>query len=531
MNLPENRRTSPRNKVHAAQTRSPSGLLKAARSIMGAMQQIFTDTRALDARARESYGLTEDIMMENAAAALEQAVLAHCGSSTDVHLNRAAVLVLAGGGNNGADGYALARRLSSGAIGVTVCAVAEPKSAPCVAQKERAARLGVRFIRVEELDAYLEETSIDLKVIADCMFGSGFHGSLPPEAAAAAMAANACRDAYKVACDIPSGLDADGNAAGTVFRADETVAMGALKMALYSDLAKDAAGRISIAGLGVSRTAFEDSSAAAQLLQEGDLRLPHRPRQQVHKGSFGHVAAVMGQKPGAALIAATAALRFGAGLVTVVQQAESAVQVPFELMTAPDIPQGTAALALGMGLGRDNRAADSCCGWLREHKDVPCVLDADICYAPALHTLLQERAKGIVLTPHPKEFAALLEICGLGSYRTQDIAQSRTALMRRFCDSFPEAVLLLKGANSFIGTRHRGEAAMRLYVNTLGTSALAKAGSGDVLGGMTAALLAQGYVPLEAATAASLAHALAARRVQADYALTPLTLIEKTAEL
>ena len=495
------------------------------------MQHIFTDTRVLDARARETYGLTEDIMMENAAAALEQAVLAHTGSSTDVHLNRAAVLVLAGGGNNGADGYALARRLASKDIGVTVCAVAEPKSPLCTVQKERAARLGVRFISVEELDEYLEETSIDLKVIADCMFGSGFHGSLPAEAAAAALAANACRDAYKLACDIPSGLDGSGNAEGAVFHADETVTMGALKLALFSDRAKDAAGHITLAGLGVSRTAFENGEAAAELLEEKDLRLPHRPRQQVHKGSFGHVAVVTGEKAGAAVIAGTAALNFGAGLVTLVHGGRSGVQVPFELMAAEAFPEGTSAVALGMGLGGGESTAEAYCGWLREHKDVPCVLDADICRSAAIRQLLEERIRGTVLTPHPSEFAALLAGCRLGTFSVQDVLSRRRELMQRFCSAFPEAVLLVKGANTFIGTQRGGEPGMRLYIQTLGTNALAKAGSGDVLSGLTAALLAQGYVPLEAAAAASLAHALAARRIRTDYALTPSALIAQVAEL
>ena len=103
--------------------------------------------------------------------------------------------------------------------------------------------------------------------------------------------------------------------------------------------------------------------------------------------------------------------------------------------------------------------------------------------------------------------------------------------MQRFCSAFPEAVLLVKGANTFIGTQRGGEPGMRLYIQTLGTNALAKAGSGDVLSGLTAALLAQGYVPLEAAAAASLAHALAARRIRTDYALTPSALIALVAEL
>ena len=257
-----------------------------------------------------------------------------------------------------------------------------------------------------------------------------------------------------------------------------------------------------------------------RLLQESDIKLPTRVVQNVNKGSFGHVSVVMGEKPGAGIIAATAAFAFGAGLVTLVCPGRP-VCCPYELMDSPVPPAATNALALGMGLGVPSAGA---LAWLDAHPDVACVLDADILKYKGIKELILRREK-VVLTPHPKEFATLLSLCGLGEYDVPYIAEHRFELVRRFCASFPQAVLILKGANSLIAQ------GVKVSVNTLGSSCLAKGGSGDVLAGLVAALLAQGYAAYDAAVSGSLAHALASRRVKCSYGMTPFELIEKVKEL
>ena len=506
------------------------------------MQNIYGDTRVLDSKVRELYKLSEDIMMENAAAALEDVVvssleksLKDCGA---VCLARPAVLILAGSGNNGADGYALARRLMRHEYAVTVCAVSEPKSQMCVLQKERASAIGVSFIDISEYDDYIERISIDLKVIVDCIFGSGFHGELPYEAQAVIASANKNCDAVRIACDVPSGLDGLGNVAGgfasdVCFCADKTVTMGALKISLYSDIAKDACGEIVLANLGVSRGNFEYADGTvkceAQLLEKSDAKLPHRKVQNVNKGSFGHASIVCGTKSGAAVIAASAALRFGAGLVSLVTGSKNfdcATNLPFELMVSPGFPANTTAVALGMGLGSDGKQFID---WLCENPNVPAVLDADICHSPFIKELLEKR-KGFVLTPHPKEFAILLEQCGIGVFSVKEVVKRRVELVKAFCNKYPDVVLLLKGANVLIGIKRATQNEVALYINPYGCNALAKGGSGDVLSGLVAALLAQKYEPLQAAVYASLAHTSAAQKaleaVKNDFALTPLDLIQ-----
>ncbi|MCR5761759.1 MAG: NAD(P)H-hydrate dehydratase [Treponema sp.] len=506
------------------------------------MQNIYGDTRILDSKVRELYKLSEDIMMENAAAALEDAVASslkeRIEGCSSVFLSRPAVLILAGSGNNGADGYALARRLISHEYAVTVCAVSEPKSPMCILQKERAAAIGVSFIDVSEYDDYIERVSIDLKVIVDCIFGSGFHGELPFEAQAVIASANKSIDAVRIACDVPSGLDCLGNVSGSnggsYFCADKTVTMGALKMSLFSDVAKDACGTISLAGLGVSRGNFEYADGTVRheacLLEKSDSKLPLRKSHNVNKGTFGHAAIVCGTKPGASVIAGSAALRFGAGLVTLVSdKADSlgTMNIPFELMTSSAFPANAASVALGMGLGSDGK---SYLGWLCEHPDVPAVLDADICHSPFVKDLLEKRSSGIVLTPHPKEFSSLLEQCGMGTFSVKEVVARRVELVKAFCNKYPDAVLLLKGANVLIGIKRASQNDAALYINPFGSNALAKGGSGDVLSGLVAALLAQKYEPLQAAVYASLAHTSAAEAalssVKNNFAITPIDLIQ-----
>ena len=498
------------------------------------MQKIYSDTRELDKAARENFGLTEEIMMENAAAALESAGSPYFFSADKKYINRASVLILSGGGNNGADGYALARRIARHDLCVAVCQVYEPKSELCKIQAERAKKAGAIFLNPYELDDFIERASFDLGVVYDCIFGSGFHGALDAVSSAVIQSADGIECARKIACDIPSGVQQE---TGAAFCADDTVSMGALKMPLFSDRAKDFVGKITVADLGVSRTNFESAAIfpCARLLEFSDARLPFRSKKQnSNKGTFGHTAVLFGEKPGAAVIAGHAALKFGSGLVTLVGQNPAAFErvQDFALMQSASVPKNASALVVGPGLGRPANAASNdfglACALGFEtllSLSIPLVLDADIFYYPKIKELLQKK-RGVVLTPHPKEAAELFRNCGLGDYSVSEVVKKRMELAKEFSARFEGAVLLLKGANILISSKLPGEAEPRLYINALGTSALAKGGSGDVLSGMIGALLAQGYPPLEAAASASLIHAKASHAFDAnDYALAPFDLI------
>lgn len=494
------------------------------------MQNLFFDTRKLDESCRIAYGLTEEIMMENAAAALERAVRERA-RFTD---GRSKVLILCGPGNNGADGYALARRLRL-SCNVVVFQCARPRSELCIVQAERAEKCGTVFFELEDFTLEFVESAC---VIVDCIYGTGFRGSLDDKIQILLNDANDV-DAFRIACDVPSGIDSDGNVSCGTFRADLTVTMGALKLSLFHDLTKDYVGEVVCAELGVARRLFENSSNSplkvANLLEEGDMFLPHRRKLCVNKGSFGHAVVAFGEKMGASILAGISAVRFGAGLVTLVDLSgvdPDFDSVPAELMTATEIPAKTTAVALGMGLGRDARGvatAGRFLDYLSANPEVPCVIDADACYSPELPAFLRRRARKVVLTPHPREFQTLLSACGLGEHSVADCVTRRPALIEKFCRQFPKATVVVKGANPMIG-QFDGRA-FNLYVNPYGRPCLAKGGSGDVLSGMVAALLAQKYRCIDAAATASLAHALASRRVACDFAMTPAELVEQVAAL
>lgn len=488
------------------------------------MQKIFFDTRKHDAAVRELYGLSEELMMENAASGLEKAV-AECLERSE----KKGIVILCGGGNNGADGYALARRIVGN---VTVLECIPPKSELCTIQAERALKAGVKIVCGDSCLEYL--SSADENGIAvDCIFGSGFHGELPKDISALVDLVNE-KDLFRIACDVPSGLDQYGNCGKSVFMADVTVTMGAQKLCLYSDFAKDACGTIQVEDLGVPRKLFEDSyeeysQIEFSLLEENDMDLPCRKKQNVNKGTFGHAVTVAGEKSGAAVMASCASLRIGAGLATVVDAVGGCkldgCTVPCDLMCATEFPSNTTAVACGMGLGR-GRDIKGIFDYLKD-RDVGCVLDADLCHYREIKDLLDSRSKSgaaTVITPHPKEFSMLLENVGLGHHEVQDVVKNRVELAQKFCSLFPGVALLLKGATVIICVSD-SFGITRMYFNPHGTSALAKGGSGDVLAGLICGLLAQKYCAMNAAITGSLVHAYASRNVTPDFTLTPSILL------
>jgi len=459
------------------------------------MQNLYTEVTSLDRRCVTNYALSEEIMMEHAAMALKDAVQKRVPSG-------ASVLIACGSGNNGADGLALARLLQHD-YSLTVYLPFGASSALCQLQRERLEKLGIVPSPING----------DYDIIVDALFGSGLNRPLGPTAIETLQHLNAL-SGYKIACDIPSGLSSSGVAEKNTFRANLTVTMGGLKRSLYSDAAKEVVGEIIVTDLGVSRSLYEIPSPW-QIVDKSDLSLPIRTHTSTHKGSYGHLAVVCGEKIGASVICGSAALRFGTGLVSLISNEN--VALPYDLMQNHSLPSTTTAVALGMGLGTE--FCDDELSRLLDNS-YPIVLDADIFYHPMFSTLLKRNH--IVITPHPKEFTQILKICGLADIDVSTLQNDRFGYAERFCSAYPNVVLLLKGANTIIAQ------SAKFYINPHGTVALAKGGSGDVLGGLIGALLAQGIDPLSAAIQGSLAHALAAQNFEKNnYALTPFDLIER----
>ena len=354
----------------------------------------------------------------------------------------------------------------------------------------------------------LRDEIINADCIIDGIFGSGLNKALSSEICEILSLANGTKS-LKIAVDIPSGIDKFGRILGGAFCADLTIAMGALKLALFSDAAKDYVGQIKIANLGISRSNFEGRSEYF-LLQKSDLKLPLRRKQNTNKGDFGHTYVVSGQMGGAAQMAALAAHAIGSGLVSVVS--DEPLNLSPILMQKSSFEHARVVVC-GCGLGE--RKID-----LAALRDKSCVIDADLCYEREILSLLDANSN-LILTPHPKEFCSLLKIAGIADLSVSELQERRFELARAWSEKF-SGVLVLKGANTLIAQ------AGIIYVCDKGSAALAKGGSGDVLAGLIGGLLAQNYSPLQASICGVLAHALAARAfAKNSYALNPLDLIEE----
>ncbi len=464
------------------------------------MQNLFDEVASLDRRCYEEFGLTEDILMEHAADGM-----------ADYIRNRfpkgSSVLIATGSGNNGADGITLARLLHRD-YDVELYFVKEPKSPMAQLQHERARSIGVPLC---------DTPKQKYDIVVDAVLGTGFNGEFASGLSKQLQLLNAI-EGTKIACDVPSGLRSDGSCETNTFKADVTLTMGALKKSLYLDEAKEMVAEVRVLDLGVARELYERPSNW-KVLEYSDLQLPKRTRQNSHKGTYGHTAVIAGEKIGAAVMAAQSALRIGSGLVSVVECMNHSL--PYELMRSEHLPATASAIAIGMGLGNVWGEAE-----LDEllHNDLPVVADADILLSSKVVSLLQR--KQLVITPHPKEFATLLEILDIAKIDVATLQKKRFHYSELFCSRYPNVTLLLKGANVIIG-KHT-----EFFVNPHGTSRLAKGGSGDVLAGLIAGLLAQGYAPLEAAKNGSLIHTkLASLHAGADFSLTPYDLIEAISKL
>ncbi|MGL2816383.1 NAD(P)H-hydrate dehydratase [Helicobacter pylori] len=464
------------------------------------MLSVYEKVDALDKRALEEWLLSEDVLMENAAMALERAVLQNASLG-------AKVIILCGGGDNGGDGYALARRLM-GRFKTLVFEMKLAKSPMCQLQKERAKKVGVVIKTWED-----NHKDLECDVLIDCVVGSAFKGELEPFLDFESLSQKA---RFKIACDIPSGIDSKGRVDKRAFKADTTISMGAIKSCLLSDRAKDYIGELKVGHLGVFNQIYEIPTDTF-LLEKSDLKLPLRDKKNAHKGDYGHAHVLLGKHSGAGLLSALSALSFGSGVVSV-QALECEItssNKPLELVFCENFPKKLSAFALGMGLENIPKDFKK---WLGL---APCVLDAGVFYHKEV---LQALEKEVVLTPHPKEFLSLLELVGI-NISMLELLDNKLEIARDFSQKYPRVVLLLKGANTLIA--HQG----RVFINHLGSVALAKAGSGDVLAGLIVSLLSQNYTPLDAAINASLAHALAGLEFKNHYALTPLDLIEKIKRL
>lgn len=482
--------------------------------------------REVDRVASEDFGIPGVVLMENAALGVVDAALAEVPHAESV-------VIFCGPGNNGGDGLAVARHLAVRGLQVVavVATGGREYSGDARIQHEIArkmAGMGLE-LRVMTADRAAEVESLsNTDLVIDALFGTGLSRPLDGWFADLVTAIDAL-DVTILAVDLPSGLNGDrSDLWGPHIEADLTVTFGALNAAHVFPPASDAAGRVVIADLGIPLDLVERADGDLFLLDAGDLAPLLGPRPAAaHKGDFGHLLIAAGSvgKSGAAVLAAQAAVRSGAGLVTaaipesILDAFEAAsletMSTPLPVVDEGELAGGALdelvrgaesknAVAVGPGLGTSSVTAETirsfCLG-----VELPLVLDADglTAFAGQLGGLRQ-RSCATVLTPHPGELARLIGV------ETADIVKDRLGSVRRAAEE-SGAVVLLKGHLSLIADPEGG-----VYVSPTGNPGMATGGSGDVLTGMIGALLAQRVDPLAATQLAAFAHGMAGDAAAAE---------------
>jgi len=459
-------------------------------------------------RSAEALGMPTSILMENAGRALANAAL-------ELSKPHSAFFVVCGLGNNGGDGFVCARILASWGRRVFLT------SSRPVAQLKGDALRNAKLCEMCPKIIWLSLDALHIRpedVVVDALFGTGLkYAPQGEEASCIEMISLSRRRGAKVlSADVPSGLQADeGQCAFVHVQADVTLAFGAPKPCHFLFPAAAACGKVLTADIGIPSAAWEAiQQPGLALLEEATIRplFSKRP-QDGHKGTFGHVLVVAGSlgKSGAASLCAQAALRAGAGLVTL---ASSEAVLAQALHNTPELmghsfpaldlscqelllqlSQNKAAIAIGPGIETGPQTAQLLFS-LVEQTPIPVVLDADALNALP-HSQLQNLQKARcqpVLTPHPGEMARLMNmpITKVQEQRSEvamELAQRTLALV------------VFKGADTLVASPDG-----TLSVNTSGTPGMATAGSGDVLTGLLAGLLAQGMSTLEACQAAVFLH-------------------------
>ena len=477
--------------------------------------------REYDRIAIEELGIPGPVLMENAGrGAYEMALeMLDC---------RRRVAVLAGPGNNGGDGFVVARHLMIRGLDVSIF-VAVPTD------KIRGdARLNLDVLRaadpsleiepvldgeqLERLPARLSEHDL----VVDALLGTGVSRNVEGHLADVIDAINSCKTPV-LSVDIPSGLDADsGSPWGTAVRARGTATFGHLKRGLAIHPGVELAGRVRVVSIGVPAPVSERAGHDAELLGEEALRhlVPARPARS-HKGTYGHLLLLSGSlgKTGAAALAGRAALRAGTGLVTVATTAAAQpvleARCPAELMTesviertdAPlsdKLPErlaralaGKQALAVGPGLTTAPGISSLVIRLLHD-SGVPAVVDAD-----GINILAADPAAAgrittpMIFTPHPGEMARLMD-------KTVPAIQADRVEAAREAARWHKVIVALKGARTAVAAPDG-----RVWINPTGNPGMATGGMGDVLTGVIGGLLAQGLSPLDATLLGVYIHGLA----------------------
>ncbi|MCX7793244.1 MAG: NAD(P)H-hydrate dehydratase [Thermodesulfovibrionales bacterium] len=464
----------------------------------------------IDKKTIQEYGISALNLMERAGRAVALRI--------KEFFKKGNVMVIAGPGNNGGDGLVAARYLKKSGFNVKVCLLFDKDklSPEAKIQLERLKKAKIPF----KVSRDLNKDDLRKVIIVDALFGTGLKREISGDLAQLVDKINSSGNPV-VAVDIPSGISSDdGSVMGKAIRADLTVTFGLPKRGHILFPGAEYTGKLYVENIGFPEELLNAPFIKTELLTEDYIRalIPQRKRYS-HKGTYGHVLIIAGSKgkTGACLMAARAALRSGAGLVTmgVPETLLSVFQsrVSDEMcLGLPDSGDGilrkealkvisdfsekkAQVIAIGPGMGVTEDTKEIMKGLLHS-MNIPLVIDADGINCLEGLTFLLKNKKQCVITPHPGEFSRLTGIS------REEIEKRRIELSSEFSLKYG-VTTVLKGVPTVIS--HEGYS----YINTTGNPGMAKAGSGDVLTGIIAGLMAQGLSPLNASILGVYMHGLA----------------------
>ncbi len=478
------------------------------------------EMRELDRTTIEDYGIPGVVLMENAGFQVIQVIRELLPGIENKN-----VCVFSGKGNNGGDGFVVARHLYNLKAGVKVFLLAKKEEISGDAKTNMSIweNMGQR-IEVIDQNFRFDDLHADLAgsdLIIDAIFGTGFRG-IPGQPAAGVIEQVNRSGKPVVAVDIPSGLQADsGLIEGLCVKASCTVTFGLPKLGLVQEPGASYTGKLHVADISIPAFLYNNESLKRQLLTRDLVRGWFQPRRPAsNKGDYGRVLIVAGSRgmTGAACLAALSAARTGAGLVTLavpsgVQKLAASKLTEIMTVALPESSEqtiGSGALdeiltlaqrfdviAIGPGITTHPETV----AFIRKIipvLNIPCVLDADGLNCLAGHTeVFKLTSAPLVLTPHPGEMGRLTE------NTAAQIQKRRLEITEKAAKDWG-VVLLLKGASTIVAAPDS-----RVYINTTGNPGMATGGAGDVLTGIIAGLIAQGLSPFDAAGAGAYLHGLA----------------------
>jgi ADP-dependent NAD(P)H-hydrate dehydratase / NAD(P)H-hydrate epimerase len=490
--------------------------------------------QALDRRAITDGGVPSLSLMENAGSAVVAAMERTFGP-----VRGKAIAILCGKGNNGGDGFVVARllkRRGARVVVFTMVPARELRGDPATMYRRFSAVGGKTAVKVCPSAERLQNTLQDSDLIVDALFGTGLSAAITGPYRTAIETLNRAGRPV-IAVDLPSGIEADtGTVLGVTVRATLTVTFGLPKLGLYLKAGIDHAGKVVVADIGIPRRFVEEISSTISLITHEDAvsALPRRLPSS-HKGTYGHAAIIAGSvgKTGAAALAARGALRVGAGLVTVATPSSVNDTLEAKLLEAMTLPMpetkartmarisldpllafinARTAVAIGPGLSTHPETVELIQA-LVPRLEKPAVLDADALNALAGRSAILSECKiPPILTPHPGEMARLEDHA-----TPQSINEDRLGTATRFAVQ-RRAIVVLKGARTILANPD-GQVA----ICPTGNPGMATGGTGDVLTGMIVGLLAQRLHSWDAARAATFFHGLAGDLAAAERGMAGMT--------